>query len=209
MSTLLTTINKEWSLFLDRDGVINERLQDDYVKNCEEFIFLPDVLDAIKIFSGIFGHIFVVTNQQGIGKGLMTEDDLAVVHKFMTDSIEKNGGRIDKTYYSPFLESEHHPTRKPAPGMALQAKKDFPDIRFHHSIMAGDSISDMVFCKNLGMTTVFISNDMKLCREHYDIINYCFPSLYGLAEMIEKSSSQTTLLPFPDSVSRPLFLRPK
>jgi histidinol-phosphate phosphatase family protein len=184
MFSLLATINKEWSLFLDRDGVINERLPDDYVKNCEQFILLPGVVEAMKIFSEIFGHIFVVTNQQGIGKGLMSENDLTVIHDFMTDTIKKNGGRIDHVYYSPYLESEHHPTRKPAPGMALQAKKEFPNIRFHQSVMVGDSISDMLFGKNLGMTTVFISDEIKLCREHYNIIDYCLPSLFELAKAI-------------------------
>ena len=180
----MININAEWSLFLARDGVINERIPGGYVKNCAEFVLLPDVVEAMKIFSERFGHIFVVTNQQGIGKGLMTESELAVVHRFMTDAIEKGGGRIDRVYHAPYLESARHHTRKPAPGMALQAKNDFPAVRFNHSVMAGDSISDMLFGKNLGMTTVFISNDIKLCREHYKIIDYCSPSLYDFAEKL-------------------------
>ena len=187
MSSPLTNINTEWSLFLDRDGVINERIPGDYVKNCAELVLLPGVVEAVKIFSELFGHIFVVTNQQGIGKGLMSEAELTVVHNFMTAEIEKGGGRIDKIYYSPYLESARHSMRKPAPGMALQAKNDFPAIRFNHAVMAGDSISDMLFGKNVGMTTVFISDDMKLCREHYKIIDYCFPSLYDFAKFFEKS----------------------
>ena len=64
-------IDKSWTLFLDRDGVINVRLIDDYVKNINEFEFLPGVLEAFKIFSEKFGRIIIVTNQQGVGKGLM------------------------------------------------------------------------------------------------------------------------------------------
>jgi histidinol-phosphate phosphatase family protein len=187
MSSLLTNINTEWSLFLDRDGVINERIPGDYVKNCAQFILLPGVVEAMKIFSELFGYIFVVTNQQGIGKGLMSKEELAVIHNFMTDEIEKGGGRIDRIYYCPHLESAHHHTRKPAPGMALQAKKDFPAIRFNHSIMVGDSISDMLFGKNLGMTTVFISDNLKQCREHFEIIDYCFSSLYEFAKFLARS----------------------
>jgi len=181
MSSPLININTEWSLFLDRDGVINERIQDDYVKNCAQFVFLPGVVEALRIFSERFGYIFVVTNQQGIGKGLMTETELTVIHNFMTNEIEKGGGRIDKIYHSSYLESAHHHTRKPAPGMALQAKNNFPAVRFQYAVMAGDSISDMLFGKNLGMTTIFISNDLKQCRKHFNIIDYCFPSLYDLA----------------------------
>ena len=184
MFSPLTNINSEWSLFLDRDGVVNERIEDDYVKDCTQFVLLPGVVEAMKIFSELFGHIFIVTNQQGIGKGLMTDDELTVIHNFMTDEIEKGGGRIDRTYYCPHLESAHHPARKPAPGMALQAKKDFPAVRFNHSIMVGDSISDMVFGKNLDMTTVFISDNMKQCRENFNMIDYRFTSLYEFAKIL-------------------------
>ena len=89
--------DKTWTLFLDRDGVINRRLVDAYVRNWQEFAFEEGVLEAIKRFSEIFGRTFVVTNQQGIAKELMTEADLQVVHQQMIGEIERVGGRIDKT----------------------------------------------------------------------------------------------------------------
>jgi len=70
-------------LFLDRDGVINVRLIDDYVKRKEEFEFLEGSLEAFKIFAKHFDKIVVVTNQQGIGKGLMSEGDLEKIHSYM------------------------------------------------------------------------------------------------------------------------------
>jgi histidinol-phosphate phosphatase family protein len=188
MSSSPINVNPEWSLFLDRDGVINERIPGDYVKNCSQLVLLPGVVEAMKIFSELFGHIFVVTNQQGIGKGLMTEGELTVIHNFMTAEIKKGGGRIDRIYHCPHLESAHYHTRKPAPGMALQAKKEFPTVRFNHSIMVGDSISDMLFGKNLGMTTVFISDNLKQCRENFKIIDYRFPALYDFAKMTIKTA---------------------
>jgi histidinol phosphatase-like enzyme len=72
--------------------------------------------------------------------------------------------------------------------MALQAKNDFPAVRFNHSVMVGDSVSDMVFGKNLGMTTVFISDDLSLCREHFKMIDYCFPALYDFANSLLKNN---------------------
>ena len=65
-------IDRGWTLFLDRDGVINRRIVDDYVKSWDQFKFLPGVPDAIKRLAGVFGRIIVVSNQQGIGIGLMT-----------------------------------------------------------------------------------------------------------------------------------------
>jgi histidinol-phosphate phosphatase family protein len=150
--------DKNWSLFLDRDGVINKRIINDYVRSPNEFIFLPGVLDAMRIISKIFKFVFVVTNQQGIGKGIMSEKDLKKVHDFMQDTIGKNGGRIDRIYFSPHLERENHQSRKPNPGMALQAQKDYPEVDFSKSIMVGDMEKDMEFGRKLGMLTVFIGD---------------------------------------------------
>jgi len=149
----------DWTLFLDRDGVINRRLVDDYVKKLEEFEFLPKVLKSIAIFSKAFKHIFIVTNQQGVGKGLMTEVDLEIIHKKMLEEIEAQGGRIDKVYHCPDLASSNSKNRKPEIGMALKAQKDFPDIEFSKSLMVGDSKGDIKFGKNAGMITVFINSD--------------------------------------------------
>ncbi len=159
MSSKHLNIDKSWTLFLDRDGVINKRLEGDYVKTLAEFEFIDGVPEAMKILSNIFGKIVIVTNQQGIGKGLYTENDLNIIHHYLADEIEKHEGRIDKIYFSPHLASANHPTRKPGIGMALDAKKDFPDIDLSRSIMVGDSMSDMQFGRTAGMTTVFISDE--------------------------------------------------
>ncbi|MBA3681039.1 MAG: HAD-IIIA family hydrolase [Bacteroidetes bacterium] len=154
-------INKEWTLFLDRDGVINKKLDNDYVKHWIEFEFLEGVLEALKKCDTTFGKIVVVTNQQGIGKHLYRIEDLELIHKNMLYEITYLEGRVDKVYFSPYLNSENHPTRKPGIGMALQAKKDFPEIDFTKSIIVGDSLSDMEFGRNAGMKTVFISEEKK------------------------------------------------
>lgn len=152
-------VDRTWTLFLDRDGVINKKIDNDYIRNWSQFEFLPGVIDALKILSAKFGRIVIVTNQQGIGKQWMQEEDLHVIHDNMLKVIEKAGGRIDKVYFSPHLRSENSEYRKPQIGMALHAKKDFPDIDFSKSIMVGDSYHDMLFGKNAGMKTVFISKE--------------------------------------------------
>lgn len=157
-------IDKSWTLFLDRDGVINVRLIDDYVKNINEFDFLPGVLDAFKIFTEKFGRIIIVTNQQGVGKGLMTLQDVDTVHQFMTKEIEAQKGRIDAIYVCPQLKSDPDNFRKPSPRMAYMAQHDFPEIDFDKSIMIGDSNSDIEFGKNAGMYTILIGDEPVKCK---------------------------------------------
>ena len=159
MSSRNITLDKSWTLFLDRDGVINKKLPGDYVKSWSEFEFLPGVIDAFRIFSDIFAKIIIVTNQQGIGKGIMTEEHLCAVHNELRSELEKAGGRVDAIYFSPYLSHENHPSRKPSTGMADLAKKEFPEINFEKSIMVGDSVKDMEFGKKLNMRTVFIKGD--------------------------------------------------
>ncbi len=191
MTSAISGISKQWSLFLDRDGVINERLVDDYVKQWEDFAFTPGTLDALKIFSRIFGRILVVTNQQGVEKGLMNEGQLRAIHAEMIAQIAKAGGRIDKVYFCTGLHINNPFCRKPNPGMALQARKDYPEISFKKSLMVGDSLSDLVFGKRLGMKTVLIGETNQLAKQHPQLADFWFRSLADLAKFIEKSSTSS------------------
>ncbi len=179
--TFLVKIDQSWTLFLDRDGVVNKKLPNDYVKSWDEFELLPGALEAISILSRCFYRIILVTNQQGIGKGLMTKKDLESIHQKMLDVINLSGGRIDKVYYCPNLVADNSPHRKPNIGMALQAQQDFPKINFKQSIMVGDSFSDIEFGKNAGMKTILISENQTL-----EIADYTFSSLLDVAKAIEK-----------------------
>ncbi|MBL0047732.1 MAG: HAD family hydrolase [Bacteroidetes bacterium] len=178
-----TTFDASWTLFLDRDGVINRKIENDYVKKTDNFHFIDGVTEAIKLFAKKFNRIVIVTNQQGIGKGLFTEAQLASVHQYMLTAIMNNGGRIDRIYFCPALASDNSDFRKPNTGMALQAKRDFPEIDFTKSLMVGDSISDMEFGKKLGMKTVFISA-AKTKNSQSNIIDWELKSLAELAALI-------------------------
>jgi histidinol-phosphate phosphatase family protein len=152
-------IDKTWTLFLDRDGVINLHYPNDYVKNWDEFYFLEGVLDALKSLSKVFKRIIIVTNQQGVGKGLMSTADLQYIHDEMLKEVRKYGGRIHAIYAATDLATNDvKQMRKPGNGMAKQAQKDFPEIDFSKSVMVGDSITDMQFGKTVGMVTVFIGD---------------------------------------------------
>lgn len=167
-------IDDTWSLFLDRDGVINHKIPNDYVKNYSELKFINGTLESLSKLSQLFKYIFIVTNQQGIGKGIMTVQDLETLHNKMLSDIEQHNAQIDKIYYCPELAIHNPNCRKPNIGMALQAKKDFPDIDFKKSVMVGDSISDMEFANNAGIEkAVFINNDYTKthCNIDYTINN--------------------------------------
>ena len=174
------------TLFLDRDGVLNVRTPDDYVKTPAEWIPVPGLETAMQQLSALFGRIIVVTNQAGIGKGLMTEADLDAVHQKMLDLIHTSGGRIDAVYHCPHRRDEGCDCRKPATGMALRAKVAFPDIDFTQSWMVGDSISDMQLGFRLGMKTVLIHGKAEEAELLKDLpVDYRFDTLSEFATRMQ------------------------
>jgi histidinol-phosphate phosphatase family protein len=183
MSFQLTNINPDWTLFLDRDGVINVEKKEDYIRNWDEFQFYEESLLALPILANKFNRIVITTNQKGIGKGLMTHEDLSDIHEKMLAEITRTGGRIDRIYYCADLDNAS-PNRKPQPGMAFQAKTHFPNIQLSESIMVGNRTSDMYFGRNAGMHTVFLATTHPETPYPHETIDYRFENLLAFANAI-------------------------
>ena len=140
----------------------------------------------MKILSDTFGKIIMVTNQRGVGKGLMSILDLEDIHKNMLKAIQEEKGRIDRIYYCISLNDDD-PLRKPNPGMAIQAKKDYPSIDFSRSLVVGNNISDMEFGRNAGMHTVFVKTTHPDIELPDPVIDLSFSDLAGFAKALQKS----------------------
>jgi D-glycero-D-manno-heptose 1,7-bisphosphate phosphatase len=180
----LQQIDSSWTLFLDRDGVINHEKENSYVLHYGEFAFYDGTKEALKIFASVFGRIVIVTNQRGVGKGMMTAEDLQSIHDQMVAEIVLDGGRIDRIYYADSLRDDH-PLRKPNPGMAHAAKADFPEIDFSRALMVGNNISDMEFGRNAGMGTVFLTTTRPDQPLPDACIDLSFSSLYEFAKHLQ------------------------
>ena len=179
----LQKIDSRWTLFLDRDGVINVEKDQSYIFHYGEFAFYEQGLEALRLLAGVFPRIVVVTNQRGVGKGLMTAEALEDIHEKMTAEVLSGGGRIDAIYYCDSL-SDDHPHRKPNPGMALAAQQHFPEIDLTLSVMVGNNISDMEFGRNAGMHTVFLNTTSPVPPLPHPAIDLVYPSLYDFAKAL-------------------------
>ena len=185
----INNIDKDWTLFLDRDGVINVEKEDDYIRNVSEWKFIDGVLEALEKFHSVFGNIFIVTNQRGVGKGLMTESELESIHQHMLQEIRHSGGAITRIYYCTSVD-EDDPSRKPNPGMALQALKDFPETDFRRSLMIGNTLSDMKFGKAVGMYTIFIPSKKPMLSTTDPLIDEVFTDLFAVAKALQKPTQR-------------------
>ena len=149
------------ALLLDRDGVINVLRPGDYVKTIQEFSFCDGALEALRLLNPLFRRIVIVSNQRGVGRGLMREADLEAIHAWMCLRIREAGGRIDRIYVCTATD-EDDPRRKPNTGMVDEIRADFPDIDLRRSLLVGDSPSDMLFARRAGIPAVPVTDSENL-----------------------------------------------
>ena len=131
------------AVFLDRDGVLNPHIPGGYLQSAEELIVLPGVARAVRRLNDAGLPVIVISNQQGVGKGLMTMDALIAIERRMSEALaHEAGAHLDRCYYSTELASANSPRRKPGPGMLLEGAQDF-GLTLAHTVFAGDSPTDI------------------------------------------------------------------
>lgn len=148
------------TVFLDRDGVINEKMPEGkYVTSWSEFRLLPGAPEAIARLNQAGLRVIVVSNQRGIALGLYSAADVDELHQRLQTRLREQGAHVDAFYFCPHDKNQCD-CRKPLPGMFEQARRDFPEIEAATSVMIGDSLSDIEFGHRLEMRTLFVSGDV-------------------------------------------------
>jgi len=138
------------AVFLDRDGVINQKMPEGKYVTCpEEFVIIDGALEAIKALKDEGFLVFIITNQRGVALGEMTMERVNAIHKVLKDKLMEIGTDIDGIYTCPH-DKDSCDCRKPKPGLIMQAKNDFPEIDLEKSIVIGDSITDIEAGKAAG-----------------------------------------------------------
>ncbi len=141
------------TVFIDRDGVVNRRLMDDYIKDWSEFELLPGVREALLSLKAAGWRTILITNQRGVSRGIMTREELLALHERMQALL--GDAALDAIYFCPHNKDDGCACRKPRPGMLLQAAADFPDIQLDQCCMFGDSDSDGLAAFNAGCPRFF------------------------------------------------------
>lgn len=177
------------TIFLDRDGVINQ--DSGYVSTRDDFIFIDGVIEAMKQLKQKGYQLVVVTNQSGIARGLFTEKDFIKLTEWMDWSLADRGVDLDGIYFCP-----HHPSegagvntqachcRKPAPGMFLDAITDLK-IDASASYMVGDKVSDLIAAQAAGVAhLILVRTGKDITAEGEAMAEAVYPSLVEFAEKI-------------------------
>lgn len=171
------------TIFLDRDGVINEN-RDDYVKSWDEFQFLTGAREAIAHLTQAGYRIVVCSNQAAIAKGLVTIQTVEEIHHRMITEVAKVGGTIERVYYCPHGNNEHCICRKPRPGMLLQARDEL-GLDLRDAIFIGDSFTDIQAAITAGVFPILVLSGlgMEQIRTHHQDVDtaFCIASNLGHA----------------------------
>ncbi len=173
---------KKRAIFFDRDGIVNVRKFGGYITSIDEFDFNSDFIRLFKFLSNSDYLLILITNQQGIGKGLMSEDDLTNIHEYMQRNLRlKTRRQFDDIFYCPDLAESASLRRKPNPGMILEAIDKW-DVDAENSWMIGDAVTDIEAGKKAGVLTIFISPDGVNKAD----ADYCFTILTEIIDLIKE-----------------------
>ena len=155
------------TIFVDRDGVINEN-RSDYVKSWSEFRFLPGSREAIASLTKAGHRIIVCTNQAGVAQGLISIDTMEDIHRRMQAEIRELGGVVERVYCCTHGKDANCDCRKPRPGMLLRASREL-DLDLSDAIFIGDSITDMQAGLAAGVRAMLVLTGLGM--EHFRL--YC------------------------------------
>jgi histidinol-phosphate phosphatase family protein len=150
------------AIILDRDGVLNEKApRANYVRNWAEFKWLPGAKESLCLLNNAGFKVIIVSNQAGINRKAMSEDDLFDIHRKMVKEAEQAGGRIDAIYYCPHDWDEGCECRKPRPGMLFQAQHDF-NLDLSRTLFVGDDERDGQAAEAAGCLSALVSSEKTL-----------------------------------------------
>ncbi len=142
------------AVFVDRDGVIN-RNRRNYVKSWQEFVFLPNAIEALVELTSYGLSIVVLTNQAGVNRGIVERKSIEAIHARMVDALEARGARIDGVLFCPHRPDEGCGCRKPQPGLLYQAASTL-GIELSQSYMIGDALTDIQAGQAAGCRTTLV-----------------------------------------------------
>ena len=159
------------ALFLDRDGVIN--IDDGYINNISRVVFNDEIFEISRFFKQKDYKLIIVTNQSGIGRGLITMDQYNEINSFILEKFNNENCRVDLILTASVnpddlkASSEEKFLRKPNPGLILNAKSAL-DLDLSNSLLIGDNLSDMQAGESAGVSELYLINNPPISSEHFE-----------------------------------------
>lgn len=171
---------KKPAVFLDRDGTIIEDAG--YIGNLSDVVFFPYTVEALRSLGSRY-KLFIISNQSGIAKGLITEDQVNEVNLFITDFLKSQGIEISGVFYCPHRTEDNCSCKKPGPHFIFEADR-IHNLDLKNSYIVGDHPSDVQCGINAGVNPVYLltghglkhkdelTHEVRICRNLLDCAGY-------------------------------------
>jgi D-glycero-D-manno-heptose 1,7-bisphosphate phosphatase len=169
------------TVFLDRDGVINEEIG--YLHKIEDFKFIRGIFDACLHIQSKGYQIIIITNQSGIGRGYFTTDDFVVLNHWMLQQFQKQNIHITDVLFCPHNPNSNCNCRKPKPGMLLSAKLKY-NIDMEKSWLIGDNENDIKAANFAGITSTILVRSGHPIDEYNSSAKYFLDSIQNIGNVI-------------------------
>ena len=142
------------AVFVDRDGVI-VRNRADYVKSVTEVELLPHAIDALCLLTEEGHRVFVITNQSGVGRGIVSEQEVDLIHDHLATKVAERGGRIESFLVCPHRPDDGCACRKPEPGLLYRARDEF-GVDLSAAYLVGDFKTDVEAAATAGCSSILV-----------------------------------------------------
>lgn len=170
------------AVVLDRDGVLNFD-SNDFVKSWKEFVWIPRVREALSVLFSNGWRLFIVSNQSGINRGIMSEEAVREIHEGIKMDLAKSGVLLESIFYCPHRPDEECSCRKPQQGMFLELLERFP-VEPERSWMIGDKLTDLIPAEQLGFRTILLHSPLRAIPENLSKVCAVKNDLYEAAQHI-------------------------
>jgi D-glycero-D-manno-heptose 1,7-bisphosphate phosphatase len=139
------------ALFLDRDDTLIPDVP--YLRDPSKVRLFPNALEGLRLLRDSGYRLILVSNQSGVGRGLIAPEELRAVHARLVELLREGGVELDAAYFCPHRPEDACRCRKPGIGMLEEARRDFVILN-EGSAMAGDREADLLMAKNGGLTAI-------------------------------------------------------
>ncbi|WP_199560870.1 bifunctional histidinol-phosphatase/imidazoleglycerol-phosphate dehydratase HisB [Mucilaginibacter hurinus] len=158
-------------LFIDRDGTMLKEPADEQVDSFDKLEFYPGALQYLPKIAELNFELVMVTNQDGLGTPVHSNENFFPVHNFILKTFENEGVKFDAVYIDRTFPADNAPTRKPGTGMLTQYF-DTGKYDLKNSFVIGDRKNDVLLAKNLGAKALWLNNQSNLGGREFNADNW-------------------------------------
>lgn len=190
-------------IFFDRDGTINEEVN--YLASPDQLRLIPRAAQALRTINETGWKVFIISNQSGVARGFLTEEQVRIVNLHLLTMLEKEGGKVDDIFYCPHLPGSVNSKynivcdcRKPNIGMLLNAAKTY-NIDLRRSFVIGDKVTDVETANNAGAGGILVKTgyglkEMNLLLQNNVTSAYVADDVYDAVQFIKQNFLTLTAL---------------